>query len=74
MASLLIALWLPLAPDPHRPWLGQDPVWDLMEKPPPRPLQSPGPEQEKGLVDRTRGMSLPLARFVTYGRPHLSDP
>ena len=45
MASLLIALWPPLAPDPCRPQLGQDLVWGMMEKPSFRPSQEPGPEQ-----------------------------
>ena len=33
MASLLIALRPPLAPDPRRPQLGQDLVWGVTEKP-----------------------------------------
>lgn len=37
MASLLIALRPPLAPDPCRPQLGQDIIWDMMEKPSFRP-------------------------------------
>ena len=53
MASLLIELRPPLAPDPRRPQLGQDLVWDMMEKPSFRPSKGPGPEQERGLVDRT---------------------
>lgn len=65
MASLLIALWPPLAPDPCRPHLGRDLIWDTKEKPSFR--------RQTGEVSgrQARGMSLPLARFVASGGPGL---
>lgn len=59
-------------PRPPPPMVGQDLVWDLMETFSLRPLQRPGPEQEKGLVDRAGGLSLPLTRRVTSG--HQGSP
>ena len=73
MASLLIALRPPLAPDPCRPQLGQDLVWGMMEKPSFRPSHDPaipllGIHTEKTRRERDTSTPMSIAALFIIAR------